>query len=278
MPLNIFNLIKGINKRISKKKVLTNYPAISWLQEKTLKHQDETNIKSIKLGKLNFHYKFPFEILHTYRELFEEEIYRFTADNPAPLIIDCGANIGLSVVYFKSLYPQSTIIAYEPDEANVALLHKNIEANNFDKVVVKKEAVWIKDEKLYFKSIGSQGSQISTEGLQKEHTVEVNAICLSEALLSQNVDFLKIDIEGAEYEVMKDCANSLSKVKNIFVEYHGKTTDTIKLVEILNILENNKYQVYIKIAADPLKHPYISKQTDGRFDVQLNIFGYKKPS
>ena len=275
MPLNIFNLIKGINKRISKKKVLTNYPAISWLQEKTLKHQDETNIKSIKLGKLNFHYKFPFEILHTYRELFEEEIYRFTADNPAPLIIDCGANIGLSVVYFKSLYPQSTIIAYEPDEANVALLHKNIEANNFDKVVVKKEAVWSKDEKLYFKSIGSQGSQISTESLQKEHTVEVNAIRLSEVLLSQNVDFLKIDIEGAEYEVMKDCANSLSKVKNIFVEYHGKTTDTAHLAEILNILERNQYQVYIKVAADSLMHPYVSKTTGGSFDVQLNIFGYR---
>lgn len=275
MLVNILNLIKGINKRIAKKSAHTNYPAISWLQEKTLKHQDETNVKNIRLGNLNFHYKFPFEILHTYRELFEEEIYRFTSDNPAPLIIDCGANIGLSVVYFKSLYPQSTIIAYEPDEANIALLNKNIEANNFDKVTIKKEAVWTKNEKLYFKSIGSQGSQISTEGLQQEHTVEVNAIRLSEVLQSQPVDFLKIDIEGAEYDVMKDCANSLSTVKNIFVEYHGKTTDTSRLLLILDILEKNQYQVYIKVAADSLKHPYVSKQTGGSFDVQLNIFGYR---
>ena len=275
MAVKLLNIIKGVNKKLFKKATHKNYPSITWLQKKTLKHQDEINIKNIRLGNLNFHYKFPFEILHTYRELFEEEIYRFTADSPAPLIIDCGANIGLSVVYFKSLYPQSTIVAYEPDEANIALLNKNIEANNFDKVTIKKEAVWTKNEKLYFKSIGSQGSQISTEGLQQEHTVEVNAIRLSEVLQSQPVDFLKIDIEGAEYDVMKDCANSLSTVKNIFVEYHGKTTDTSRLLLILDILEKNQYQVYIKVAADLLKHPYVSNQTGGSFDVQLNIFGYR---
>ena len=275
MPVKLSNIIKGVNKKLFKKTTNKNYPAISWVQEKSLKHQDETNIKSIRLGNLTFHYKFPFEILHTYRELFEDEIYRFTADTSTPLIIDCGANIGLSVVYFKSLYPQSTIIAYEPDVANIELLGKNIQANHFENVTIKKEAIWTKNEKLYFKSIGSQGSQIASDGLQKHDTVEVNAIRLAEVLEATAVDFLKIDIEGAEYEVMKDCASSLSNVKNIFVEYHGKVSETQKLTAILNILQDNGFSVYIKMAADPLGHPFVLKQTGGSFDVQLNIFGYK---
>ena len=276
MPLKLSNIIQGANKKLFKKRTNKNYPSITWLQEKSLKHQDETNIKSIRLGNLTFHYKFPFEILHTYRELFEDEIYRFTADTSTPLIIDCGANIGLSVVYFKSLYPQSTIIAYEPDEANIELLNKNIEANKYKNVTIKKEAVWIQNEKLYFKSIGSQGSQIAADGLQKHDTVEVNAIRLAEVLQSHPIDFLKIDIEGAEYEVMKDCAQSLGKVKNIFVEYHGKVSETEKLTAILNILQNNGFRVYIKMAADQLNHPFVLKQTGGSFDVQLNIFGYRQ--
>ena len=276
MPVKLSNIIKAANKKLFKKTTNKNYPAITWLQQKTLKHQDETNIKKIRLGKLTFYYKFPFEILHTYRELFEDEIYCFTANTSTPHIIDCGANIGLSVVYFKSLYPQSTIIAYEPDAANVELLKKNIQANKFEHVTIKKEAVWTQNEKLYFKSIGSQGSQIAADGLQNNDTVEVNAIRLAEVLQTQTVDFLKIDIEGAEYEVMKDCEHSLGKVKNIFVEYHDQVSETEKLTTILNILQNNGFRVYIKMAADQLNHPFVSKQTGGSFDVQLNIFGYRQ--
>ena len=274
MPVNITNIIRGVNKRLFKKKLPTNYPAITWLQEKILKHQDEKGIKNLQLGDINFHYRFPFEILHTYRELFEEEIYRFTARNSTPLIVDCGANIGLSVLYFKSLYPQSNIIAYEPDADNVALMQKNIQANGCSNVTIQQEAVWTANENLYFKSIGSQGSQLAGDQLS-ENTVEVKAIKLATVLENNQVDFLKIDIEGAEYEVMKDCANSLSAVQNIFVEYHGKASETYKLTEILQILDANKFEVYIKMADDTLQHPFVNKHTGNSFDVQLNIFGYR---
>ncbi len=68
MPVKLSNILKAANKTLFKKGIYKNYPAIPWLQQKSLKHQDETNIKEIKLGKLTFHYKFLFEILHTYRK------------------------------------------------------------------------------------------------------------------------------------------------------------------------------------------------------------------
>src|SRR5688572_20822569 len=53
--------------------------------------------------------------VHSYSEIFKREIYRFTTVNNAPKIIDCGANIGLSVIYFKRLYPAAKIVAFEAD-------------------------------------------------------------------------------------------------------------------------------------------------------------------
>src|SRR5262249_62206976 len=53
--------------------------------------------------------------LSIYDQIFVREIYRFESSDDAPFIIDGGANIGASVLYFKKLYPKSRIIAFEPD-------------------------------------------------------------------------------------------------------------------------------------------------------------------
>src|SRR5215208_6816617 len=53
----------------------------------------------------------------SYNEIFEREIYRFHPDDTKRTILDCGANIGLSVLFFAINYPNHKIIAFEPDEA-----------------------------------------------------------------------------------------------------------------------------------------------------------------
>src|SRR5688572_17057445 len=54
----------------------------------------------------------PFWFLHSVDEIFVEEVYKFKAESDHPVILDCGANIGLSLVYFKKLYPNAHIIAF----------------------------------------------------------------------------------------------------------------------------------------------------------------------
>ncbi|WP_144033539.1 hypothetical protein [Sphingomonas guangdongensis] len=58
------------------------------------------------------------EFLASYRGIFLEEIYRFVTRSTAPVIIDCGANTGVSVAYFKRTYPDASITAVEADPAN----------------------------------------------------------------------------------------------------------------------------------------------------------------
>ena len=50
-----------------------------------------------------------------YKELFRHETYKFLATKQAPKIIDCGTNIGMSIIYFKTLYPDASITAFEAD-------------------------------------------------------------------------------------------------------------------------------------------------------------------
>jgi hypothetical protein len=64
--------------------------------------------------------------LPTYREIWEDQIYIFETSNPSPLIIDCGANIGLSVIYWKYLFPESKVVAFEPDQKKYEILCGNI--------------------------------------------------------------------------------------------------------------------------------------------------------
>lgn len=273
MSVQIANILNGIRGKLKRKKPKGRFVQLSWLQEKRLKHEEDQRIKTIGFGNLHVSYRRPYEVLHTYKELFEEEIYNFSSANPAPFIIDCGANIGLSVLYFKRLFPKARILAYEPDADNFVLLQKNISQNQLTDIESRQKAVWINHETISFASDGSQGSRISEHDPQRE-TVHIQAERLADILKTTTVDFLKIDIEGAEVDVLKDCEPYLSNVHQLFVEYHGKAEDTEKLATLLVTLKD-KYKVYIKMAADNLAFPFVNKSTGGAFDVQLNLFCYR---
>ncbi len=71
-----------------------------------------------------------FWYLHGLNEIFVEEVYRFQSDTNTPLIIDCGSNIGLSIIYFKRLFPEAKIIGFEPDNEIFKILENNINQFN----------------------------------------------------------------------------------------------------------------------------------------------------
>jgi FkbM family methyltransferase len=264
------NIVKAVFK--PRKRAIHNFQRIKWVQEKILKHQDDTTIKHIRLEGLSFFYKRPYELLHSYQEIFENEIYRFQSAKSQPLIIDCGSNIGLSVLYFKKLYPNSTIIAFEPDAENFHLLQQNLEKNAIRDVQLHRAAIWIKDGSISFESNHSEASHISEKGSANT----VPSLSLNNFLQKNDiVDFLKIDIEGAEWQVIKDCTQNLRKVKNLFLEYHGKVEETFKLNDLLHILQNAGFNIYIKNAADNIRHPFVDRRTNTIYDVQLNLFCYQ---
>jgi FkbM family methyltransferase len=208
-----------------------------------------------------FGYQIHFFDYHIFATLFEElyvaEVYYFSASSPEPLIVDCGSNIGLSVLYFKRLYPKSRVIAFEPDTATFKMLELNVKSNNLADVTLVNKAL--------SDSVGSVPFYISPErpgllvqSLRKENlsssqVTSVETETLS-TYLTEPVDFLKMDIEGAEDQVLKDLneTGKLALVREIVLEYHHHLTPREdKLGVFLKTLEQTNFGYQLKAAVVP---------------------------
>jgi FkbM family methyltransferase len=268
------NIVQGIRLRIGK---IFHNPYrlvnIGPIKKIYYKHLNPGRIRTHMLLNKKISFYSPTELLHGLKEIFVDEIYK--QDLPSsPYIIDCGANIGLSVIYMKNLYPKATIIAFEPDEKNFELLKRNIENFEFGQVEIRQEAVWIENTTLQFASEGSMSSRIDNN--ISGNTIPVKAIRLKD-YINKPIDFLKIDIEGAEFQVMNDISGQLHFVNHLFLEYHGTFEQNAELTQLFELLVENEFTYYIKEATSVYDKPlYPIKRPGLPYDVQLNIFCIRK--
>lgn len=229
------------------------------------------NGETVLMGK-KIKFTDAFSYLAMCDEIFSEQNYKFISKKESPFIIDCGSNIGISIIFFKLLYPKSRILAFEPDPDVFSCLKNNVEVFNFDGVEIRNEAVWINSGKSNFFSDGNWGGKIS-ESASGENIFSVQTVRLKDYLID-SVDFLKIDIEGAEVDVIKDCSENISNVDNLFIEYHSDVNKVQALQEILQVISNSNMRYYIKEASD-FKFPFLRNVLSG-FDLQLNIYALRK--
>jgi FkbM family methyltransferase len=211
--------------------------------------------------------------LDSYKEIFEHEIYRFNPSSQNQVILDCGANIGLSVLFFAKNYPNHTIIAFEPDDVIFDILSRNVKTFNLTNVQLHKKAVWNKEEVLEFFTDNGMGARVGY-AYENQEPKKVQSVRLKD-FLANRIDFLKIDIEGAEYAVLTDCADALHLANKIFFEYHGHHAEPQKLHELLLLLQQNGFHYYIK-ESSTRQRPFVD---DGLicevYDMAINIFGYR---
>ena len=92
--------------------------------------------------------------------------------------------------------------------------------------------------------------------------------------LKMDIDFLKIDVEGAELRIIKDCRDDLERVQNIFIEYHGNRSRKQRLHEMLHIIQQAGFRYHVQ-DANPINHPFIERERGNLYDLQLNIFGFR---
>jgi len=201
-------------------------------------------------------------------EIYGNEIYRFPVNADSPVIIDIGANIGVSINYFLSCYPKARILGYEADPAIFRCLKDNVPTDNPDVELVNC-AVWDENTRLNFTQEGADGGR-----LNKGEGIEVPAVDIRELLAGRKVDLLKIDIEGAEQRVLLACAGALDNVERIFIEYHSVLGQRQRLAEILSILAEQGFRLHVhSLWNNP--QPFHHTESHGDFDMQLNIFGWK---
>ncbi|GEM_PF-1472369 len=195
-----------------------------------------------------------FANLHTIiKEIFLFGEYRgITQTYPPHSIIDCGGNIGIATLFFKYLYPDSTIIVFEPSEENFQILKQNIEGNHLKNVKMVRAALSDREGSISFwdnpqKPGGStsMSSVATSKGRGKFVEVEVPSLKLS-SYISDRVDILKMDIEGGEGIVVEelDLSGKLQYIAQIIFEYHASPENTCNsLAKIIGILERNGFSI-----------------------------------
>ena len=209
--------------------------------------------------------------LWTRKEIHELRVYEFRASSDAPRIIDGGANIGMSVLYFKTLYPRARITAFEPDPLLLPVLERNLRAAGAADVQVEPFALWSGATTLAFASDGADGGRLA-EGLDPA-MAEVRTVRLRD-YLGEPVDLLKLDIEGAEIEVLQDCADHLGAVERIYVEYHSFADRPQQLHALLRLLADAGFRVHVASISAPLQ-PFVDRPINSGFDLQLHVFAMR---
>ena len=136
-------------------------------------------------------------------------------------------------------------------------------------------AVWDCAGKAEFYQEGSDGSRLSNEGTPGTERIWVKTVDAASILEKySHVDFLKIDIEGAETRVLRRIAPQLSKVSNLFVEYHGQWGMEQTLDVVLHIMKEAGFRTYMESSLKA-SSPFMRQGVDGNFDVQMNIWGVR---
>ncbi|TLV01580.1 FkbM family methyltransferase [Dyadobacter luticola] len=231
-------------------------------------------MKKVQFGNFKLQVPDVMSFLWQHKEIFADEFYYFEAPSAAPVIFDCGANVGMSILYFKKLFPDAQITAFEAEPRIAALLKSNLQENNIADVEIVDKAVWTDENGIWFGSEDADSSSIYSVAEKKK----IPSVRLKDYLLREtHIDFLKIDIEGAENDVLTDCKYALGHVQNLFVEFHSYIGHIQDLANVVKIFEESGFRYYIDTNQHRLK-PFTNHRYRGNdvMDLQLNIFGWRE--
>ena len=167
--------------------------------------------------------------------IHEDDIIKRFTPKEGDIVIDIGAHIGLyTIISSKRVGANGKVVAIEAHPGNFEMLNSNIKLNRLNNVIPLNYAVYSKETKvkLYLPSGESGFTKYNTIMPNwintREKFVEVNANTLDYLLQlneirQEEVNWIKIDVEGAEFEVLKGASNVLSKSKDIVIlmELHG---------------------------------------------------------
>lgn len=187
------------------------------------------------------YYNDPRSLFSEYKLVFKDKIYHFESENKSPFIVDGGGHIGLTTLYFKKLYPDSEILIFEPDKEALSMLKTNLEINKIKNTKICEVGISNKKDVINFQDSGTDGAKINPQG------TGVISIDKLSNYLDKSVDFLKLNIEGEELNVLKDLeeTNKLGLIKQMCVEWHSFAGQGQNLGEFLSILERNNFKYLI---------------------------------
>jgi len=168
------------------------------------------------------------------------------------IVLDIGAHVGIFAVLASKIAKNGKIFAFEPIPETFSLLKANLSANNASNVVPINVAVSDKDgAKSFFINV-EMPIKSSLFDFNDSRKITVRTVSL-ENFMKKNgirqIDFLKMDCEGAEHEILFGCSSdTLKKISKISMEYHDKRT----VNRLMTFLSKNGFKVRLKSDMCPM--------------------------
>jgi len=184
-----------------------------------------------------------------------------------PLILDLGANQGFATLWFKYNYPGAIIHAYEPVPKSAGTIIENVIDNEYQDITIHIEGISDKAGQMnIYKPIGGAGlgdSICPPEDHQERYETEkIKLINLDPVLKkTKKIDLLKIDVEGGEYPVLKNCS-FWKKADKIIIEFHDNFKKEMGYdgIDFIKLIKKAGFKIDKKVGEGAVYVYYFSKQ------------------
>ena len=206
----------------------------------------------VTAGNWQLHYLDATSLLSAFDVIVVKRWNDFLCEKKAPVILDGGANIGISAIHYKQLFPDAVVTSFEPDPRACDVLRRNLAANNVHDVEIVEKALWTSKGRASFFSEGADANRVVREHDAIERLTspsakhcDVETVRLADYLASTRFDLVKLDIESAEAEVIVDCGETLRNVNNLVIEFHLTNSKPHELARTLQTLSDQEFHVSV---------------------------------
>ena len=152
-------------------------------------------------------------------------------------------HIGLFALFSCKLCPNGKIFCYEPVKENFELLEQNIQLNNISNIIIQNTAV--SKDSSFVKIFLDDDFSAHSMYQENKNSINVKSYSFSDIIKNNNIskcNLLKLDCEGAEYEIIDSLSDELfMKIDNIVMEYHFADSKPQLVNELLGKIENKKF-------------------------------------
>jgi FkbM family methyltransferase len=186
------------------------------------------------------------------------------------IVVDVGAHIGpYTIIASKQVGRSGKVVSIEADPGNFAVLNRNIQLNKLSNVVEKMIKLYLSggvgQNPSSYTKYNSIMSDRAAQGNEKFVEVKANTLdylLLYNQITQERVNWIKIDVEGAEYEVLKGAQNILSKSTDItlLIEIHNLSAGNILYEPIREFLALYNFKIEFEKASESGERHIIARK------------------